>query len=277
MSLFHPRRAGGSEPARAGGLEIDAFGRTDVGRKRDRNEDAFLCLDLAGRSFDGEYAWLLAVADGIGGHTGGAQASAAAIRTLQEAFPKGGQPGVSARDALLAAYRAANGEIFRTAASIPGSNGMGTTLVAALVRPGFAFVANVGDSRAYLIRRGKLFPLTRDHSWAAEQKALGSLSPADIERSPFRRMVTRSLGYEASVQVDAFEVGLERRDALLLCSDGLCGPVPEPVLGRAFRRIDALPRLCERLIRLANRRGGPDNITAVAARVRPAGRGRARG
>ncbi len=254
-------------------LEIEAFGRTDVGRKRDHNEDAFLCLDLAGRDPGSEYAWLLAVADGIGGHVGGAQASAAAIRTLKESFPPGGRAALSARDALLAAYRAANAEIFRTAASIPGSTGMGTTLVAALVRPGFAFVANVGDSRAYVVRRGSLYPLTRDHSWAAEQRAAGSLSESDIERSPFRRMVTRSLGYEASVQVDGFEVALEPRDALLLCSDGLCGPVPERVMGRVFRRRGGLDLLCDRLIRMANRRGGPDNITAVAARTRPAGGG----
>ena len=257
-------------------LEIEAFGQTDVGRKRDHNEDDFLCLDLTGRESGPESHWLLAVADGIGGHVGGAPASAAAIRTLKESFPPGGRPGLSARDALLAAFRAANAEIFRTAAGIPGSTGMGTTLVAALVRPGFAYVANVGDSRAYVVRRGALYPVTRDHSWAAEQRALGSLSEDDIERSPFRRMVTRSLGYEASVQVDGFEVELEPRDALLLCSDGLCGPVPERVLGRAFRRGGDLGRLCARLIRLANRRGGPDNITAVAARLRPAGGGRGR-
>lgn len=252
-------------------LEIEACGRTDTGRKRDHNEDDFLCLDLRGRSADADSDWLLAVADGIGGHIGGAQASAAAVRVLQEAFPLGGKAG-SSRDTLFAACRAANAEIFRTAAGIPGSAGMGTTLVAALVRPDRAFIINVGDSRAYVVRDQAAFPVTRDHSWIAEQKAIGDLTEADIQRSPFRRMVTRSLGYEDKVQIDGFEVELERGDTLLLCSDGLYGPVPERILGRAFRRSADLPRICERLIRLANRRGGPDNITAVAARVRPAGR-----
>jgi PPM family protein phosphatase len=255
---------------------MEAFGRSDVGRKRDRNEDDFLCLDLAGSAAGAEYAWLLAVADGIGGHVGGAQASAAAVRILREAFPPGGRTGFSAREALLGACQAANAEIFRLAAGIPGSTGMGTTLVAALVRPGFAFIANVGDSRAYVVRRGALYQITRDHSWAAEQRSAGGLSEDDIERSPFRRMVTRSLGYEATVQADGFEVDLEPRDALLLCSDGLCGPVPERILGRAFRRGGGLRNLCDRLIRLANRRGGPDNITAVAARLGPEDRGRGR-
>lgn len=262
----------GAPAERTVDLEIEAFGRSDVGRKRDRNEDDFLCLDLAGRTAAAEYAWLLAVADGIGGHIGGAQASAAAVRALKEAFPPGGRAGLAARDALLGAFREANSEIFRMAADIPGSTGMGTTLVAALVRPGFAFVANVGDSRAYVVRRGTLYPVTRDHSWAAEQRAAHSLSESDIERSPFRRMVTRSLGYEENVQIDGFEVDWEARDALLLCSDGLCGPVPERTLGRAFRRAGDLRALCDRLIHLANGRGGPDNITAVTARFRPAGR-----
>ncbi|MCX6559128.1 MAG: protein phosphatase 2C domain-containing protein [Candidatus Aminicenantes bacterium] len=254
-------------------LEIEAFGRTDIGRKRDHNEDDFLCLDLRGRSAGSDYDWLLAVADGIGGHVGGAQASAAAVRVLKEAFTPDGAAG-SPRDVLFAACRAANAEIFRTAAGIPGSAGMGTTLVAALIRPDRAFIANVGDSRAYVVRDRTLYQLTKDHSWIAEQRAIGDLSEADIERSPFRRMVTRSLGYEDKVQVDGFEVDLESGDALLLCSDGLYGPVPERVMGRVFRKSADLPWICERLVRLANRRGGPDNITAVAARVRPTGRPR---
>ncbi len=247
-------------------MRMEAFGRSDVGRKRQDNEDSFLVLELAGRSAGAEFEWLLAVADGIGGHIGGAQASAAAVRVLTEAFPL--QSTVPAREALLEAVRKANAEIFRLAAGIPDSAGMGTTLVAALVRPGYAFIVNVGDSRAYVVRRRRLFQVTRDHSWVAEQRASGGLSEEDLARSPFRRMVTRSLGYEASVRADAFEVDLDKRDALLLCSDGLYGPVPEALIGRRFRRRRSLARLCSGLIRLANRRGGPDNISAVAARNR---------
>jgi serine/threonine protein phosphatase PrpC len=245
-------------------MRMEAFGRSDVGRKREANEDSFLALEIAGRTAGTEFEWLLAVADGIGGHIGGAQASAAAVRVLTEAFPPGST--APARETLLEAIRKANAEIFRMAAGIPDSAGMGTTLVAALVRPGYAFVANVGDSRAYVVRRRRLYQVTRDHSWVAEQRASGGMSEEDLARSPFRRMVTRSLGYEVSVRVDAFEVDLDKHDALLLCSDGLYGPVPEAELGRRFRRRRSLSRLCSGLIRLANRRGGPDNITAVAAR-----------
>lgn len=247
-------------------MRLEAFGASDVGRKREANEDSFLCLDLAGCAAGAEFEWLLAVADGIGGHIGGAQASAAAVRILSEAFVPGAAP--PPRNALLEAIRRANTEIFRLAAGIPDSAGMGTTLVAALVRPGYAFIANVGDSRAYVVRRKRLYQVTRDHSWVAEQLASGGMSREDIERSPFRRMVTRSLGYEEGIRADAFEVELDKKDALLLCSDGLYGPVPEPVLGRRFGRRTSLPRLCAGLLRLANRRGGPDNITVVAARNR---------
>ena len=217
-------------------LEIEAFGRTDIGRKRDHNEDDFLCLDLAGRSAAADSDWLLAVADGIGGHIGGAQASAAAVRILQEAFPLGGKAG------LLPGIRCsppAGPPTPRSSARPPASPAR-----PAWARPWSppwsaptrAFVTNVGDSRAYVVRGQAA--LSGHPGPFLDRRAEGHRRPdrGGHRASPFRRMVTRSLGYEDKVQIDGFEVELERGDTLLLCSDGLYGPVPERILGRAFRR-----------------------------------------
>jgi serine/threonine protein phosphatase PrpC len=252
-------------------FDLDLFGRTDPGRVREDNQDSFLCLDLAaGADIAPPFPWLLAVADGIGGHAGGAQASDLAIRTLEQEMRVGA--GAAEPVTLLErAFQKANRLIFEAAAKVPNSAGMGTTLVAALVGPRSAFVANVGDSRAYLVRAGRLYPISQDHSWAAEQRRLKVLTAEEIARSPFRTLVTRSLGYENELKVDTFQVELEEGDDLFLCSDGLHGQVPEKAVGKLFRKARRIDDLCARLIEAANKAGGPDNITAVVGRVRRAG------
>jgi PPM family protein phosphatase len=251
-------------------LDLELFGRTDVGRVREDNQDSFLCLDLSsGAAVPPPFPWLLAVADGIGGHTGGAQASDLAIRTLEQEI-RAGSAGPDAADPqglLERAFQKANRIIFETASKLPNSAGMGTTLVAALAGPGGAFVSNVGDSRAYIVRQGRLYPVTQDHSWAAEQRKLKVLTPEEIERSPFRTLVTRSLGYENDVKVDTFQVELQAGDDLFLCSDGLYGRVPDKAVGKVFRKTRRIEDICARLIEAANDNGGPDNITAVIGRA----------
>ncbi len=252
-------------------FDLDLYGRTDAGRVREDNQDSFLCLDLAaGASAPPPFPWLLAVADGIGGHAGGAQASDLAVRTLESEI-RAGAGTIEPAALLEQAFQKANRLIFEAAARLPNSAGMGTTLVAALAGPRSAFVANVGDSRAYLVRDGRLYPISQDHSWAAEQRRLKVLTPDEIARSPFRTLVTRSLGYENEVKVDTFQVELEERDDLFLCSDGLHGQVPEKTVGKLFRKARRIDDLCARLIEAANKAGGPDNITAVVGRVRRAG------
>lgn len=255
-------------------LEIEIFGRTDIGRVREDNQDSFLGLDLStGTALPPPFPWLLAVADGIGGHTGGAQASDLAVRTLEEDI-RAGLNGPEATDppALLErAFQRANRLIFEAASKLPNAAGMGTTLVVALAGPGQAYVSNVGDSRAYIVRGGRLYPISQDHSWAAEQQKLNVLTPEEIERSPFRTLVTRSLGYENDVKVDTFQVELRAGDDLFLCSDGLYGRVPEKKIGRLFKKTKRIEDLCARLIESANENGGPDNITAVVGRLREAG------
>jgi PPM family protein phosphatase len=254
-------------------LEIEIFGRTDVGRVREDNQDSFLCLELAAGSPGGPpFRWLLAVADGIGGHTGGAQASDLAVRTLETDIRAGvaGADAVDPQTLLEETIQRANRLIFGAASKLPNSAGMGTTLVAALAGPELALVSNVGDSRAYLVRDGRLYPITQDHSWVAEQRKLNVLTAEEIERSPFRTLVTRSLGYENEVKIDTFQVELRPGDDLFLCSDGLYGRVPEKTIGRLFKKNRGIVDLCARLIDSANEAGGTDNITAVVGRLRDA-------
>jgi serine/threonine protein phosphatase PrpC len=255
-------------------LEIEIFGRTDVGRTREDNQDSFLCLDLSvGALARRSFPWLLAVADGIGGHTGGAQASDLAVRTLEQDIRAGldGPESAGPQSLLEQAFQRANRLIFEAASKLPNAAGMGTTLVAALAGTSSAFVSNVGDSRAYLVRKGRLYPITQDHSWAAEQRKLNVLTPEEIERSPFRTLVTRSLGYENDVKIDTFQIELRPGDDLFLCSDGLYGRVPEKAMGRVFRKTGRIEDICSRLIEAANENGGPDNITAVVGRVGDSG------
>lgn len=250
-------------------MRIEAFGHTDIGRNREWNEDSYLCQDLLQR---GPFPWrplhLLAVADGIGGQAGGERASSLAIETLGEVVAGRLKSSGAAPDfpgILREACEIANARIFSAAAADSALTGMGTTLVAALVAGDRAIIANVGDSRAYHIRGRVLTQVTRDHSWAAEQLRANTMTEAEIRRSPFKNMITRSLGYFEKIEADIFEISLLRDDGLLLCSDGLYGFVPERQILKAFRRQKHPEKICRKLISLANDHGGRDNITGVAA------------
>ncbi len=252
-------------------MGIDVFGVTDIGRKRAFNEDRFLVAETAASVLPGEGpVLLLAVADGIGGHAGGDVASALAIDTLKsrvmESPPSFWDP-QTAPSVLVSAFVAANDAVYAHARETDHLNGMGTTLVAALVSGSRAVVANVGDSRLYHIRGKIAAQVTLDHSWAAEQRRMSSLSDKDISRSPFRNMVTRSIGFSDSVEVDTFTVDLAAGEGLLLCTDGLYGPLKEKDIRKPFRKRRPAEDICRRLIRAAVKAGSRDNITAVAAKI----------
>ncbi|MFC2163713.1 protein phosphatase 2C domain-containing protein [Acidobacteriota bacterium] len=211
-------------------MQIEAFGHTDIGKKRQFNEDNYLCLELSSQSSNNSAPhYLLAVADGIGGHAGGELASTLAINTLRETIlihRKRGDLHLKPQELLVDSYQKANQGIFQLATEDERLVGMGTTLVAALITGNEVTISNVGDSRAYLFRNGQISQITLDHSWKAEQQRSNALSEKEILSSPFKNMITRSLGFEADVEIDTFHTDLFNDDYLLLCTDGLYDSIP---------------------------------------------------
>ena len=254
-------------------MRIECAGLSDVGRKRDHNEDSFV-VNLDQRLF--------AVADGMGGHAAGEVASQIAIKTISDfviatredanvTWPFDYDAHISANaNRLRTAIRLANQKICETIQKKDDLKDMGTTIVTVVVnKEGTATVAHVGDSRVYLVRDGQIRQLTSDHSWVNEQVKLGFLNHSDAVRHPFRNVVTRALGSRGKVAVDLVEEVLEPGDRLLLCSDGLNSMVDDDgILAALESGGDDLEASCLALVRAANAKGGDDNITAVIARVR---------
>jgi protein phosphatase len=245
-----------------------AYGASDVGRRREQNEDAFVVdLDLG----------LFVVADGMGGHAGGGTASALAVATIQQylrdvrdeepAASSSGAPdetalGTRLREAIETASRA----IFHTAQADPSLTGMGTTVTAVLVRDGRVVLGHVGDSRCYLVRGGRILQLSEDHSLVNEQVRAGAITAEEARTSRFRNVITRSVGYDEEVEVDLVHVEGRPGDRLVLCCDGLTNLVEDDEILATLRRAP-FRDVPDRLIRLANARGGDDNITVVVVRL----------
>jgi protein phosphatase len=244
---------------------LEIFGHTHIGRKRASNQDSYLALE-----FDrmGMTRQLLAVADGMGGHAGGDVASETAITTLRESVLQSAKSAtaLSVPDVLKDAVRAANAAVFDMASTDDRLHGMGTTVVAALAVNGAVTIANVGDSRAYLIHNESIRRITADHAWEEEAAARQELSPEEIAASPFRGMVTRSLGVGAEVEVDLFQEELEDGQYLFLCSDGVHRYIEEGQIRENVTRLRDPESICHQMIELANQAGGSDNITCVVAR-----------
>ena len=231
---------------------------TDVGQLRTKNEDS---------KFVGDGVSVFAVADGMGGHQGGAVASAIAVETLEATLLES-----TTVSAVVEAVKEANRRIFSRSADTPELHGMGTTLVAiALVNPDgddeeLAWV-NVGDSRAYMLRDGTLEQLSRDHSLVEDLLRGGQLSAEEAEVHPQRNILTRALGIDQEVEVDSGAVIPLQGDRFLLCSDGLFNEVDRPTITSTLGSIEDPDAAAEALVRLANEGGGRDNITCVVADV----------
>jgi serine/threonine protein phosphatase PrpC len=245
-------------------MSLEVGWRLDRGRRRRKNEDRLLvCLPTGGQGEAGS-VFLLAVADGMGGGPAGELASQIATRTLEGGF----EPELFYNPVtrLRSLFEEANREMRRLAESEPAHEGMGSTLVAVLIADGQLWVANVGDSRAYLIREERITQLTQDHSWVAEQVRAGQIGRDEAARSPRKNIITRSLGTAPDVEVDTFGFGeLQLGDTILLCSDGLHSVVDNRTITEccvAYRPQEA----ADRLVELANRQGGPDNIAVVVGR-----------
>jgi PPM family protein phosphatase len=226
----------------------DSFARTDTGRQRRSNEDAFYA-----------HSPLFAVADGMGGARAGEVAARLMVEVLEGGLPDGG----SDEGRLADRVREANSRIYELAQRDPERAGMGTTVTTAYVGDRAVAVAHVGDSRAYRLRDGHLEQITRDHSLVEELKRRGKLTEEEAEEHPQKSVITRALGPESRVEVDTVSVPAQAGDVFLLCSDGLTGMVPEERMAEILEGADDLEQAGRALIAEANERGGRDNITVV--------------
>jgi PPM family protein phosphatase len=222
---------------------------TDTGRKRRRNEDEYVVEPP-----------LFAIADGMGGAQAGELAA-----NLAAGAVRGGEGGVGSGERRVAELiQEANRRVYQRSSQDAAVSGMGTTMTIALVEEGAVAFGHVGDSRAYLIRDGKLEQLTEDHSLVAELVRSGKLSPEEAETHPQRSVITRALGTDPDVDVDTFSIPTRPGDLFMLCSDGLTSMVEDDlILSTVEKHRDDLQTAAKALIRAANKGGGEDNITVV--------------
>ncbi len=264
-----------------GPVQISVFGKTDVGRTRDHNEDTFLVADLTRRVASlhpevrehevGPRGSLFMVADGMGGAAAGEVASRMAADLvfghMTTVWPE--DPDVSANRfayRMKEAVELANNRIHAHAKEHPEVRGMGTTATVAGVFGTGLYLAQVGDSRAYLVRQGVATQITKDQSLMQRLVEAGELTEEEAEQSERRNIILQALGPDPRVKVDLTFQELRRGDVLVLCSDGLSGQVKKEEIAGVISATADLVEACARLIETANERGGPDNITAVAAR-----------
>ena len=231
---------------------VTTFGsRTDVGCVRDHNEDSLVVAPP-----------LFAVADGMGGHAAGEVASEIAVNVLAELAPKDLDGA-----ALEHAVEEANHEIIRAARDGRGREGMGTTLTACMLENERLIIAQVGDSRAYLLHHGKLQQLTRDHSLMADMVEAGQLTPEEARHHPQRSVITRALGSDPNTRPDMYEINVETGDRLLVCSDGLSSMIEDEQIEAVMRRVPDPQRCASQLVNEAIAAGGHDNVTVIVSNV----------
>lgn len=245
-------------------MRISAFGLTDVGKRRESNEDDFLLEPGRG---------VYAVADGMGGHAAGEIASRLTIETLQEVLQRD-DPATrrmnveDAAEWLRGAVVEANRRICDSIRLHEERRGMGTTVVALVHSGSDAVVGHVGDSRLYLLRGGELIRMTSDHSWVNEQVKLGLMNDDTAQRHPMRNIVTRALGSRPEVLVDLTSLQFQPGDVFLLCSDGLNTMLSDEQIHTILLAHRREPEAaCRALVEETNRHGGEDNVTVVVACV----------
>lgn len=261
-------------------MRVRFAGLTDVGRSRDNNEDNF---------FISESEPLCVVADGMGGHNAGEVASLFAVRTIRDfyektrvepdvdkalkkpvpAWPfKRRQPQHAEERRLVQAVLLANEVIHAYAAERSESKGMGTTLVGAYYIETGMYLAHIGDSRAYVVRRQGIERITKDHSLADEYLSMGILKPDELEFFPYKNVITRALGLQPVVEPEVSFVSIQPDDLFVFCSDGLTDPLNDgDILRIVLEHTDDIEAGCRALVDAANAAGGPDNITVVLAQT----------
>ena len=264
-----------------GSVRVSVFGKTDLGRTREHNEDTFLVADLSTGNASlqpdvrnhviGSRGSLFIVADGMGGAAAGELASAMAADLIYRHMSTAWASDETATAARFAfrmkeAVELANTQIYTYAREHPEVRGMGTTVTAAGVFGNDLYLTQIGDSRAYLVRGAEAIQLTKDQSLMQRLVDAGELTEDEAEQSERRNIILQALGPDPRVKVDLTYQSIRRGDTLILCSDGLSGLVRREEFATLAREHRDPPELCAALIDLANARGGPDNITVVTAR-----------
>jgi len=241
-------------------MKLKIWGQTDVGLKREINQDSILV--------DKKLS-LFIVADGMGGHKGGEVASAIAVETVREVVETQlTKPGrVSPRDIIYQAYRESSARIHhKSTRENPELMGMGTTMVLGLFYRGTMYIGNVGDSRAYLFSLNNLWSMTEDHSLVNEQIRAGIISEDQIDSMVGRNVITRSVGFEKDVSADILEREVQDGEMLILCSDGLCGLVNDKQISNICREYP-IDKVVPQCIEEAKKAGGDDNISVIIIQV----------
>lgn len=244
---------------------LDVFMMTDVGLKREKNEDS--CIYCIPRTEDAlaTNGFLFAVADGMGGASAGEYASRMALNVLSETYFSEAADNVP--HALQEAIEIANEKIFEEAEVNPVYSGMGTTVSAVVIHGNYLYIAQVGDSRVYLLReRSGIHQITQDHSLVAEQMRSGLINEEEARNHSLKNLITRAVGIKDNVRVDMFSLHIQEGDTLLVCSDGLSNMVPDDAILKTLENGN-LKRGTEHLVKQALEEGGLDNITALSIRV----------
>lgn len=247
-------------------MTLQAWCQTDVGLRRENNQDSFLIDESLG---------IYLVADGMGGHRGGEVASKIAVETIRDVIAKTVKESASRkpnpRATLAIAYESASAAIYDRSLENGGElQGMGTTLVSAYYSGDVLYVANVGDSRAYLFSKGHFWQITEDHSLVNEQLRAGMIKESDVEKFAAKNVITRSVGFEREVQCDILERVMQPGDLVLICSDGLSGMVDDEKIAEFCKSLNP-QEIVSKCIDEAKANGGEDNVTVLVIYAQPQG------
>ena len=236
---------------------LKTFSMTDIGRRRKVNQDYVYTSEQP----VGQLPNLFVVADGMGGHNAGDYASRVAVETIVERVADSGE-----RNALYVfdrAIQSANARIRELADSSPELEGMGTTVVAASCADGYLSIANVGDSRLYVVNRSEIRQITRDHSWVEEMVRRGGIGREEARNHPDKNIITRAVGAEDTVKADFFTVRIEKGDEILMCTDGLTNMLEDEEIRMVLDGARDIVEKAEALVKAANENGGKDNISVI--------------
>lgn len=235
---------------------MKTFSITDIGMRRSMNQDAMFTSEIP----VGNLPNLFLVADGMGGHNAGEYASSHAVETIVAVAGESKETEIAG--ILDEAIRKANQVLIEKAREDASMRGMGTTIVAAVIKENKLFVANVGDSRLYIVNQ-EMKQITRDHSLVEEMVRLGGLDKETAREHPDKNIITRAVGAEPNIEIDFFEAVLNEQDEVLLCSDGLTNMIEDEDIRRIMKSQRDIAEQVEKLVETANANGGKDNITVV--------------